>query len=85
MNLKSFLPCSLVAFSCIACSQSDADTSPLPSEGPEKRVESAQKGIESSNMTPEQKQAAAEYMRQGASNAQKIESSARASGASVPK
>jgi len=54
----------------------DADTSPLPPKDPQASVESAANKIESSNMTPEQKQAAIDYLKQGANNAQQLKKQA---------
>jgi hypothetical protein len=67
------------------CSNSEGDTAPLPPQDPKVRLESAQRGIESSKMSPEQKRAAAEYLRQGAEGAQRMRESAEKAGRSVGK
>jgi hypothetical protein len=53
-----------------------ADTSPLPPKDTQARVDSATKSVQASNMTPEQKQAADAYLKQGAANAEQIKKSA---------
>jgi|GEM_PF-3762189 len=81
--LASILIASLVA---VGCSHSDeGDTSPLPKQDTQVRVDNATKNIESSNMTPEQKQQAMNYLQQGAKGAQEIKKSADKMGAGPPK
>lgn len=55
-----------------------ADTSPLPTKDTQARVEDASKNIDASSMTPEQKQAAAAYLQQGAANAEQMKKMAGA-------
>jgi len=78
----------LAAVSVVAgCSHSDeGDTSPLPKQDTQVRVDNATKNIESSNnMTAEQKQQALNYMQQGAKGAQEMKKSADKMGAGPPK
>lgn len=67
----------LLPLTTVGCSHPDeGDTSPLPNQDAQARVGKATKSIESSNMTPEQKQAAETYLKQGAANADRIKQSA---------
>lgn len=61
----------------VGCSGSEGDTSPLPQQAPQARLDNAQQGIETSKMSPEQKQAAAEYLKQGAVGAQHMRENAQ--------
>ncbi|MGV3616486.1 MAG: hypothetical protein ACO1SV_14245 [Fimbriimonas sp.] len=70
----------LVGILAIGCAPSEGDTAPLPPKDPQARVQQAQKGVEASNMTPEQKRAAADYLGRGAEGARKMKESAGATG-----
>jgi hypothetical protein len=80
MKTIRILPLWLCVPLCTAgCSHADeADTSPLPAKTAQ--VSNATKGVESSNMTPEQKLAALDYLNKGAEGAQKMKSSAEEAG-----
>ncbi|RYG27069.1 hypothetical protein EON82_00740 [bacterium] len=65
--------------SMLGCGSGEAaDTSPLPAKDTQARVDDASKKIEASSMTPEQKQAAAAYLHQGAANAEQMKKMAGA-------
>jgi hypothetical protein len=70
------LAVALLGLAAVGCS-SEGDTSPGPTTDPKARVEGATKGVESSTMTPEQKQAALDYLNQGAAGAEKMNSMAQ--------
>lgn len=83
MKARSHLPCCLIllATAGVGCSgASEGDTSPPPAKDPQTGASQAVKGIESSSMSPEQKQAAADYMKQGAAGAEKMKANAPAGG-----
>jgi hypothetical protein len=81
---KRALGLSLLAIAGIlgsGCGSAPAeDTSPLPPMDPQTRLKNASQKIAESNMTPEQKKAALEYVRQSVAQAEKIRSSAKAAG-----
>lgn len=75
---KSLIPAFLVlvAVAVTGCVHTDeGDTSPMRAEDPQTRLEKSTKAIEESNMTPEQKQAALNYVRQGYASASKMKQS----------
>ena len=81
MKIKSHLlafslSCCLMSIGCSGTSE--GDTSPSPETDPQARANNAAKGIEASNMTPEQKKAAIQYLNQGATGAQKMKETAGA-------
>jgi len=81
-SLFFLLPAVFVAAGC--GSGETTDTSPLPPTNTQARVDSATKNVASSNMTPEQKQAADAYLKQGAANAEQIKKSAGTAATSAP-
>jgi len=84
--MKLTLTLIFVSVVMVGCgSHDDGDTSPLPAKDTQTQVDSATKRVDSSDMSPEQKQAAAEYLRQGAANAEQIKKSAQGATAGSPK
>ncbi len=79
MKIKTFLLSSLALVGMTAgCGSGESsDTAPLPAKDAQTRVDEATKGVESSNMTPEQKQAAADYLQKGAAGAQQMQKNAQ--------
>lgn len=76
------LPLALLAACLVGCSQSAGeDSAPLPAKDTQTRVEGATQNVAASNMTPEQKKAAEEYLKQGAAGAAKMKESAQQAGA----
>ena len=55
----------------------DGDSNPLPSKDAQTKVDQAAKGVESSQMSPEQKQAALDYLKNGAVGAGKMKDMAQ--------
>lgn len=79
MKIRYLLPSCVVIFVAIGsgCSGgSEGDTSPPPARDAQAGANQAVQGIQSSNMSPEQKKAAEDYMRRGAEGAQKMKSNA---------
>ena len=83
--LRITLPILAVALS-IGCSKAEPeDTSSPDTSNTTQRTETATQNIQSSNMTPEQKAAAARYMQQGAAGYKQMESQTKAAGSGTPK
>lgn len=78
----SLFALALLAFTVAGCTGQDEQVAPPPTGSTESRVQDIQQKVEaSSNMTAEQKAAAAEYMRRGAEGARRTEETARQMGA----
>lgn len=52
--------------------KANEDTSPLPAKDAQTKVDQATNNVANSNMSPEQKQAASDYLKQGAVGAEKM-------------
>lgn len=77
MKIRLAFTSSLAVFLLGCAHTPENDTSPLPAQDPQTKVDQASKNVQGSNMTPEQKQAAIDYLSKGASNAEHIKQSAQ--------
>lgn len=81
MRLNSTAPFILFCILATGCSGGEsADTSPLAAQDNQTRVNHATQSVQSSSMTPEQKEAADAYLKQGAAGAEQIRKSAQKTG-----
>ncbi|WP_025225431.1 hypothetical protein [Fimbriimonas ginsengisoli] len=86
MIIKTTLALALASIVSVGCGSHDGgDTSPPPAQDTKARVDGATKRVDSSDMTPEQKKAATDYLRQGAANAEQIKKSAQGAPGGAPK
>lgn len=89
--MKTKLTLTLVAcatlLSLIGCdpAASGADTKPLAQQDVQTKVATAEKNVDTSNMTPEQKEAAKQYLNQGADGAAKQKESLTKAGIDTSK
>lgn len=82
MKNSALILVTLVAVILAGCaSEPVADTNPLPAEDPQTKLKKQEEAIANSDMTPEQKQKALEYARQGAAQSDAVKASAEAAGA----
>lgn len=87
MTIKAFIPVSLLLAPLLlaGCTHTDeGDTSPLPPQNAQTRIETATKKIEESKMTPEQKKAALDYIKRGNAGAQSMKQNAQPQGQTAP-
>lgn len=77
MRTLAFFVSGLSLMVLTGCGSGGGNTAPAPAGGIEARTEIAQKNVDASSMTPEQKAAAKAYLRQGAEGARRSEAAAR--------
>jgi hypothetical protein len=77
MKIRTLFYCGFALISIGCAKPEDSDTAPLPAKDTAARVDDASQGVKSSNMTPEQKQSALDYLNRGASGAEKMKSMAQ--------
>jgi hypothetical protein len=78
MSKSSILLYVFLGAIAIGCkSADDGDTTPLPPKDAQAKVDQAAKGVESSQMSAEQKQAALDYLKNGAVGAGKMKDMAQ--------